>query len=166
MKVLECEAKQLLRAREIPVPEGRVVSTGEEAREIANTIGGPVVAKAQIPAGRRMKAGGIRFADTSAQAPLVADELLGAIVLGFDVQQVLVEERLHITSELFLAVTYDDAARTPVILASKAGGIDIGILRPNFLVSEPSDPFAPPNPNYQITTHLPPQTLVHTDLHE
>jgi succinyl-CoA synthetase beta subunit len=93
MKVLEC-AKQLLGLRGIPVPEGRVVSTAEEAGEAADALYGPVVLKVQIPTGRRIKAGGIRFAGTPAEAAAETDKLLRSAVFGFDVRYVQ-RTRLH-----------------------------------------------------------------------
>lgn len=123
MKILEFEAKALLKAHGIAIPRGETVTTPDAAREAAN--GHPVVVKAQIPSGGRMKAGGIRFASTADEAADAVSDLLATPVRGFPVERVLVEERLDIASEVFIAVTYDATARRPVLIASASGGIEI-----------------------------------------
>ena len=81
--------------------------------------------KAQVPSGRRMKAGGIRFAAHGDEARRAAEALLGHDLLGFRVDEVLVEAQIPPGQEIFLAVTYDEIARIPVILASVGGGIEV-----------------------------------------
>ncbi len=125
MRLNEWEAKTLLRAQGILVPEGVRIQTPEQAAEAAVNLGGPVVIKAQVPSGRRMKAGGVRFATHADEARQVAAAFLGQDLLGFRVNEVLVEAQVPPGQELFLAVTYDDIAKTPVILASAAGGIEV-----------------------------------------
>jgi succinyl-CoA synthetase beta subunit len=125
MKVLECEAKLLLAASGLTVPEGKTVTTAQEAVEAARQLGHPVVIKAQIPSGGRMKAGGIRFADTPEEAAEASAALFAQPLLGHPVHTILVEERLDIVREVFVAVTYDGRARRAALLASSTGGIDI-----------------------------------------
>ena len=125
MKVLEFEAKALLSGEGIAVPEGEVITSADAAATAARAIDGPVALKVQIPMGRRMKAGGIRFAGTPEEAAASARELFGSMIHGFPVDRVLVEEKLEVAAEVFVAVTYDSSARTAIVLASVAGGIEV-----------------------------------------
>ena len=125
MRLYEWEAKTLLKAGGIAVPDGVRVRTAEEAVEAATGLGGRVVVKAQVPTGRRQKAGGVKFADTAEEAGEATRELVGRDLLGFRVNEVLVEALLPVQREIFLAVTYDEEAKAPVILASAAGGIGV-----------------------------------------
>lgn len=125
MKVVEFEAKSLLMGHGLTAPRGEVVASAEDAAAVARTLGRPVVLKAQIPAGGRMKAGGVRFADTPDEAAALAGELLGCEIQGFPVELALVEEKLDVAVEVFVAATYDTDARSTVLLASTAGGIDV-----------------------------------------
>ena len=125
MKVLEYEARALLAAGGMRIPAGHLVTTPEAARAAAQRIGGPVVIKAQIPSGGRMKAGGVRFASSPEEASAIAGDLLGQPLLGHLVERALVEARLDICEEVFVGVTYDARARRPIVLASRAGGIDV-----------------------------------------
>lgn len=125
MKVIESEGKGLLKGEGIPVPDGAVVTSAEEGAEVAATLGRPVAVKVQIPAGRRMKSGGVRFANTPQETSEAVGALLGAIIHDFRVEHVLVEEKLDIAAELFLAATYDPVRRTPVLLATRQGGIEV-----------------------------------------
>ncbi len=125
MKVLEFEAKALLSGEGIAVPRGETVTSADAAATTARAIDDPVALKVQIPMGRRMKAGGIRFAGTPEEAAASARELLGSIIHGFTVDRLLVEKKLEVDAEVFVAVTYDSGARTAIILASLAGGIEV-----------------------------------------
>jgi len=125
MRVLEFEAKALLESQGIMPPEGGVVTSAEEALSAATALGRPVVVKAQIPMGRRMKAGGVSFADTPEEASAAALALIGKTVNNFLVEEVLVEERLNIAEELFVGATYDPVERCAIVIASRAGGIDV-----------------------------------------
>ena len=147
MKVLEFEAKELLKSRGILVPSGQLAASAEEAAVVANDIGGPVVVKAQIPMARRLKAGGIRFAATPEEAAAATRELLGSTVLGFRVDHVLVEERIAVQTEAFLGVTYDANSRSAVLLGSRSGGTNIeasqAVVQRPFSVMDPlQDDFA------------------------
>jgi succinyl-CoA synthetase beta subunit len=125
MKVLEFEAKALLISQGFAVPSGEIITSVEDAASATGTVGMPVVIKSQVPTGGRMKAGGIRFADTPDEAEKISGDLLGAQIRGFSVEHLLIEQKLDVAAELFLAATYDAAARSAVLLASAAGGIEI-----------------------------------------
>ncbi len=91
MRVLEFEAKALLTKQGLPLPQGQAAASPAETTAAAQTIGGAVVVKAQIPTGGRMKAGGIRFSGTPAEAETAAGTLLDSEICGFRVERVLVE---------------------------------------------------------------------------
>ncbi len=120
MIILEHEAKALLRDAGLPIPPGRVVRAPEDID--ATT---PQVLKVQIPSGGRMKAGGVTFADTPDDARAQAADLLGREILGYTVDALLAEQQVDIATEFFIAVTYDTLARTPIIIASREGGIEV-----------------------------------------
>lgn len=117
----------MLKKVKVPVPEGDVASTTQEAMKIAEKIGKSVVVKAQVWVTGRLKAGGIRFAENRKEAEKVAGEILDAEIRGFRVQKVLVEERLDIDKEYYLGVIVDDSYKTraPVLMFSTEGGVDI-----------------------------------------
>lgn len=132
MKVHEFQAKELLQAHGVPVPRGRVARSPEEAEVIARELGVPVAVKAQIHAGGRGKAGGIRLAASPDEAQEAAAQILGRVLVthqtgpeGRLVRSVLVEEALRPTRELYLAVVIENALGMPVLMASDAGGVDI-----------------------------------------
>ena len=125
MIILEHEGRMLLASHGLSIPPGKVVRSSQEAYQTAQEIGGSVVMKVQIPAGGRMKAGGILFADTPEAAQTTTAGLLGKSIRSCIVESVLVEQKLDIAREFFLAVTYDAVLRQPVVLASDEGGIDI-----------------------------------------
>ncbi len=125
MNVLEGVAKAaVLRPAGIPIPDGRLCGTADEAAAAAAALGG-VVVKAQIPAGKRGKSGGIRVADTEAQAEDAARAILGMEIAGHPVASVLVEQRASIARELYAAVLMDAASGGPMVLLSTEGGMDI-----------------------------------------
>ena len=126
-RLYEYQGKQLLKEIGVPVPEGDVASTPQEARAIAERIGKPVAVKAQIWATGRFKAGGIKFADDPDGAEKAAGELLGAEVKGFPVEKVLVEEKLDVDQEYYAGVIVDDSYKVkgPVVIFSTEGGVDI-----------------------------------------
>lgn len=132
MKVHEYQAKTLLAEFGIPVPKGRVTTTPAEAREIASELGGKVVIKAQVYAGGRGKAGGIKTAGTPEEAERIAAQMLGTRLVthqttaeGVPVSKVLVEKAVEIQRELYLSIIVDSSNRLPVMMASEAGGMDI-----------------------------------------
>ncbi len=125
MKILEYEAKAVLRQMGLPVPNGRVAASADEAEAVTRDLGGPVVLKAQVPIGRRMKAGGVLFADTPAKAVELTRDLLGKTINGFPVDCVLVETKLAVAAEIFVGAAYDSTMRRATIIASRAGGIEV-----------------------------------------
>ncbi|HXH84573.1 MAG TPA: ADP-forming succinate--CoA ligase subunit beta [Candidatus Tectomicrobia bacterium] len=132
MKIHEYQAKRLLREFDVPTPRGDVAETPAAARAVAERLGGPVVVKAQVHAGGRGKAGGIKRADTPAEAERVAGQILGMRLRtpqtppeGIHVRRVWVEEASAIARELYCSITLDRARATPVVMASQAGGMEI-----------------------------------------
>ncbi|OGD53989.1 succinate--CoA ligase subunit beta, partial [Candidatus Bathyarchaeota archaeon RBG_13_60_20] len=109
----------------IPTPEGRMVTTAEEAAATAREMGRHVVIKVQLPVGGRGKAGGVKFADTPEEAGRTASQLLGMRIKGLAVEKLYVEEKIRIVGEVYLGVTVDRSNRCYVILASREGGMDI-----------------------------------------
>jgi succinyl-CoA synthetase beta subunit len=132
VKVHEHQAKALLRTFGVSVPRGEVAETPAAARAAAEKIGGRVVVKAQVHAGGRGKAGGIKLADTPGEAERVAGQILGMRLKtpqtppeGIVVRAVLVEEASAVARELYLSITLDRARATHVVMASEAGGMEI-----------------------------------------
>lgn len=124
MNFAEHAGKRLLREAGLPVPDGRLCRTPEAARIAAETLG-EVVVKAQVPAGKRGKAGGIRRAHTPEQARAAAEAILGMRIDGHEAEAVLVEVAAPIERELYAAIMGDAATRGPVVLLSTEGGMDI-----------------------------------------
>ncbi len=126
-RLFEYQGKQLLKEAKMPILQGEVAETPQEAARIAAKIGKPVAIKAQIWAGGRGKAGGIKFAQNAAEAEQVAQALLGAQIKGLTVEKVLVEEKLDIAKEYYVGVIVDASrkVRAPVIMFSTEGGMDI-----------------------------------------
>ncbi len=132
MRIHEYQAKALLTQFGIPVPKGGIATTPVEAKKIAAELGNKVVIKAQVYAGGRGKAGGIKMADTPEEAEIGARELLGRRLVteqttpeGVPVSKVLVEEAINIRQELYLGLVIDEINRLPVMMASEAGGMEI-----------------------------------------
>lgn len=125
MKLLEYEAKEYFSKYGIPIPEGRMVDSPVGARKYTESLGRPVVVKVQLHVGGRGKAGGVKFADTPADAAMVAGQLLGTAIKGLKVERLYVEERIDILNEVYLGVTIDRDRRQYVVLASSEGGMNI-----------------------------------------
>ncbi len=125
MKLQEFQAKRIFGQYGIPVPQGEVAETPEEARDIAKRLGGPVVVKSQVLVGGRGKAGGIKLAQTPDEAEQVAGRILGMDIKGLTVKKVLVDPAADIKTELYLGMVLDRARRRVVVMASSAGGVDI-----------------------------------------
>jgi len=125
MKLHEYQSKQIFSRYNIPIPKGRVATTADEARSIANELGGRVVIKSQVLVGGRGKAGGIRLAKDPREAEDVAAQILAMEIKGLPVRKVLVDEAAIISKEIYLGITNDRAARKPVMMASSAGGVEI-----------------------------------------
>jgi len=125
MRFYEYEAKALFARHGAPLPKGRVARNPVEAAAAATEIGGPVVLKSQVLTGGRMKAGGVKFADTPAAAEAAAREIFALRIKGQEPRGVLVEQRAPVAQEYFAAVTWDGRRKLPVIVFSDMGGIDI-----------------------------------------
>ncbi|HWQ28869.1 MAG TPA: ADP-forming succinate--CoA ligase subunit beta [Dehalococcoidia bacterium] len=132
MKIHEYQAKQILARFGVPVPRGRVAATPHEARQIAEELGGKVVVKAQIHAGGRGKGGGVKLANSPAEAEQVASHIIGMRLVthqtgpeGRLVKRALVEEQMQIERELYLAALIDNASGRPLLMASASGGMEI-----------------------------------------
>jgi succinyl-CoA synthetase beta subunit len=132
LKVHEHQAKALLAEYGIPVPRGKVASTPSEAGEVATEVGSEVAVKAQVYAGGRGKAGGIKIVNSPAEAEKVASYLIGTRLVtrqtgpeGVPVSKVLVEEASNVARELYLSILVDGTSRLPVMMASEAGGMEI-----------------------------------------
>lgn len=144
MRVMEFEAKRLMREQGLPVPLGELVASPQEAGRAALSLGGSVVIKAQLPMGGRMKAGGILFASSQAEAENAAEALFGQKIHGFTVDKILVEQQIKIDQEVFIGVLYGAGTRSAMLVASASGGIDVEtartvIRRPFSCVIPPSE---------------------------
>lgn len=125
MKLHEYQSKHIFAKYGIPIPKGRVASTAEEAKHIAEELGKRVVIKSQVLVGGRGKAGGIRLAKSFDEIEGIAAEILSMEIKGLPVRKVLVDEAANIESEIYLGITNDRAVRKPVMMASAAGGVEI-----------------------------------------
>jgi len=125
MKLHEYQARDILARYGIPVTGGGVAATPAEARAIAEQIGAKVVVKAQVFVGGRGKAGGVKLADTPAQAEQVAGQILGMNIKGLTVEKVLVAEAISYEREIYLGVVMDRASKRIVLMASAEGGVEI-----------------------------------------
>ena len=133
MNLHEYQAKELFRSYGIPVPDGKVAFSASEAVDAATSLTTPkVVVKAQVHAGGRGKAGGVKLVDSAAEAGEFADSLLGTNLVTFQtdangqpINRVLVEETCDIANELYLGAVLDRSKRRVVIMASTEGGVEI-----------------------------------------
>jgi succinyl-CoA synthetase beta subunit len=121
----EYQGKELFRRFGIPVSEGRVASTPEEARAAAEELGGQVVVKAQVLTGGRGKAGGIKLAEGPDEAEQHAQAILGMDIRGHVVRRLWVEKASDIAKEYYLSVTFDRGDKQALFMFTKEGGIDI-----------------------------------------
>src|SRR6187200_2282198 len=125
MRFYEYEAREIVKRAGIPVTDYGFTRDPAEAAEIAARIGGPVVIKSQVLTGGRMKAGGIQFADTPADAERHAKDVLGLEIGGHLPRGVLVDPRASVVQEYYAGVVWDGLRKRPVMLFSDMGGIDI-----------------------------------------
>ncbi|MDQ3605019.1 MAG: ADP-forming succinate--CoA ligase subunit beta [Gemmatimonadota bacterium] len=125
MNIHEYQAKEIFREHGIPVPPGEVATTPEEAQRIAEKFGGTVVVKAQVHAGGRGKAGGVKLAKTAEEAREHASRILGMTIKDLPVERVLVTPTEEIASEAYVGIIVDRASKKPVFMVSAEGGIDI-----------------------------------------
>ena len=151
MKIHEYQAKAILAKFGVPVPRGEVVLKKDEARAVAQRLGTPVVVvKAQIHAGGRGKAGGVKLARSADEAAALAERILGMKLVtpqtgpeGRIVHHLLIEEGLDIKRELYLSILVDRVIGAPVFMASAAGGMEIEEVakdRPEAILREPIHP--------------------------
>ena len=124
MKLLEFEAKEILREAGIPIPKGIMVRAGDDPKAVAAQIGERVVVKAQVDVGGRGKAGGILMADPGTVQE-TTEKLLGSSIKGVPVHAVLIEEQIAIKHEYYLSISIDRSAASPLILFTSSGGVDI-----------------------------------------
>lgn len=127
MRTFEYQAKEILARYEIPTPRGIVCETAEDAVAAFDALGSAVVVKAQVLAGGRGKAGGIKFAVSKEEARAAAQQLLGTAIAGLPVARVLVEERLQIAAEFYLGVITDTDGYhgCPLLMIGSRGGMEI-----------------------------------------
>ena len=144
MKLHEYQSKRIFAKFGVPIPQGDVATTPEEARRITARLGKRVVVKSQVLVGGRGKAGGIRLANDPDEAEEIADQILGMNIKGLTVKKVLVDEAADITTEIYVGIVIDRARRRPVIMASSEGGVEIEEVAratPERIVKVVIDPF-------------------------
>src|SRR5512147_2513529 len=122
MRFYEFEAAALFAKHGIPLLKGRVAKTPAEAKQIAAEIAGPVVLKSQVLTGGRMKAGGVKFADTPEQAEEHAAAILKLEINGHMPRGVLVDPKAEVKQEYYAGVVWDGTAKRPLMLFSDMGG--------------------------------------------
>jgi succinyl-CoA synthetase beta subunit len=140
----EYQGKELFRRFGIPVSEGRLATTPDEARAAAEELGAPVVVKAQVLTGGRGKAGGIKLADNADDARAKAEAILGMNIRGHVVRKVWIEKASDIAKEYYLSLTFDRGEKKPLFMFTTEGGIDIeevAATKPDALVRLHVDPF-------------------------
>jgi succinyl-CoA synthetase beta subunit/citryl-CoA synthetase large subunit len=125
VRFFEYESRQILQREGIPVAEGGFATDAEQAKAIAAEIGGPVVIKSQVLTGGRMKAGGVKFADTPEEAEGHAREILALEINGHMPKGVLIGAKAEIKQEYYAGVIYDGVRKLPTFVFSDMGGIDI-----------------------------------------
>jgi succinyl-CoA synthetase beta subunit len=125
MDLYEYQGKELFRRFGIPVSEGRLASTPDEARTAAQELGGPVVVKAQVLTGGRGKAGGIKLADGPEEVEARARDILGLDINGHVVRKLWIEKASEIAREYYLSLTFDRGEKQALYMFTKEGGIDI-----------------------------------------
>ena len=143
MDLYEYQGKELFRRAGIPVSDGRLAASPQEARQAAQELGGAVVVKAQVLTGGRGKAGGIKLAETPADAEARAREILGLDIRGHVVRKVWIEKASDIAKEYYLSLTFDRGARRPLFMFTREGGVeieDVAATSPEALVRLHVDP--------------------------
>ncbi len=143
MNIHEYQAKEIFRKYGIPIPPGEVATTPQEAEAIARKLGTTVVIKAQVHAGGRGKAGGVKLAKTPEEARNTAAQILKLTIKGLPVRKVLVTPAADIASEAYVGIIVDRGSKRAVFMASAAGGIDIeevAAKTPDKILRHPVDP--------------------------
>jgi succinyl-CoA synthetase beta subunit len=121
----EYQGKKLFRRHGIPVSDGRLATTPEEARAAAEELGGPVVVKAQVLTGGRGKAGGVKLAASPEEAEARARDILGLDIRGHVVRKLWIERASEIAKEYYLSVTFDRGEKKPLFMLTTQGGVEI-----------------------------------------
>ena len=143
MNIHEYQAKEIFRNEGIPIPPGEVATTAAEAEAIARKFGGTVVVKAQVHAGGRGKAGGVKLAKSPEEAREIAEKILQLTIKDLPVQKVLITPAADIDTEAYVGVIVDRASKKAVFMVSPAGGIDIeevAAKTPDKIMRHPVDP--------------------------
>jgi succinyl-CoA synthetase beta subunit len=143
VNIHEYQAKEIFRAHGIPIPPGEIATTPEDAEELARQFGSTVVVKAQVHAGGRGKAGGVKLAKSPGDALETASRILGMEIKGLTVEKVLVTPAEDIATEAYVGIIIDRASKRPVFMVSPAGGIDIeevAATTPEKILRIPVDP--------------------------
>ena len=143
MRLLEYESKEILGKYQISTPTAMVISKGEPL-----DIKGPVVLKSQIPVGGRGKSGGILAASTNDDAKTHIEHLFSTALKGYKATKILIEEKMQVKQEFFMAITYDTVIKAPVAIFSREGGVDIE----NLAVREPGKVWQEP---FSVCSKLP-----------
>ena len=159
MQLHEYQAKEILKENNIPVPDGNIAATSKASEEIAISLGGKCVIKAQVHAGGRGKAGGIKIAKDPKEVFQFADQMLGSSLKTFQsgdtefpINKVYIEKTSDIQNEYYLAVTMDFDFKCPVIIFSTEGGMNIEEVaekHPDKIIKIHIDPLVGPSP-YKI----------------
>jgi succinyl-CoA synthetase beta subunit len=124
-RLLENISKKLLKKNEIPVPDNLTAKNKSDVQKAFYKLDGPIVIKGLVPVGKRQKAGAVKFASTVEEAEEESEKILSMKIGFYKVKKVLVEEKLDISKEYYLCITLDQSLKTPVIIASTEGGVDI-----------------------------------------
>ena len=143
MNIHEYQAREIFRSHGLPVPDSVLAETAEQAREAAARFGGTVVIKAQVHAGGRGKAGGVKLASGPAEAGEAAAAILGMEIKGLVVEKVLVAPAVEIATEAYVGIVMDRASQRPVMMVSPEGGVDIeevAATKPEAIFKEAIDP--------------------------
>ncbi len=143
MNIHEYQAKEILRQAGVPIPPGEVATTAAEVERIARQFGGTVVVKAQVHAGGRGKAGGVKLASTPEEAREVAEKILALTIKDLPVEKVLVTPAAEIATEAYVGIIVDRSSKRAVFMVSPAGGIDIeevAAKTPDKIMRRPVDP--------------------------
>jgi succinyl-CoA synthetase beta subunit len=125
LRFFEYEAREIVKRAGIPVTDYGFTTDAQEAKEIAARIGGPTVIKSQVLSGGRMKAGGVKFADTPEEAEAYARDILALEINGHMPRGVLVDPKAEVEQEYYAGVVWDGTRKQPVMIFSPVGGIDI-----------------------------------------
>src|ERR671933_1189344 len=125
MRFYEYESRRILAREGIPLSKHGFATSAEQAKQIAEDIGGPVVIKSQVLSGGRMKAGGVQFADTPEEAEAHARDVLQLEIGGQLPKGVLVDPKAEVKQEFYAGVVWDGTRKQPMMLFSDMGGIDI-----------------------------------------